>query len=156
MERDPSNCKSYRNGDCGICNSAIASSCQSFEYVPLLTDDEWTVIKSATTSIDSFSNRKPRFSGGPSDMPVSSHPNPNKPNSESLFRKLKEWRLKKAAEEGVPAYVIFHDSTLLEISRLRPASTAALLSVRGIGKIKYQRYADEIYEIIKAEQKERT
>lgn len=157
LERDPSNCKSYRNNDCGICNSAIAASCEFFEYVPILSDDEWKTIKDARTSIDLFNNREPRFSDGAaaqSAAPVIAKPNYE--NADRIFAKLKAWRMMKAHEEGVSAFVIFHDSTLTEISRMPPAPKSALLNIRGVGRVKYARYADEIYEILKAEQKERT
>src|SRR5262249_42128424 len=39
-----------------------------------------------------------------------------------LFEALRAWRRERAAEQRVPPYVIFHDSTLSAIARMRPAS----------------------------------
>jgi superfamily II DNA helicase RecQ len=44
----------------------------------------------------------------------------------------------------VPAYVVFHDSTLAAIAELRPASRADLADVPGIGPAKLERYGDDV------------
>jgi ATP-dependent DNA helicase RecQ len=51
----------------------------------------------------------------------------------ALFDRLRAVRLDVARSRGVPPYVIFHDTTLREMARLRPASVAALLMVKGVG-----------------------
>jgi ATP-dependent DNA helicase RecQ len=50
-----------------------------------------------------------------------------------LFEHLRAVRLDIARSRGVPPYVIFHDVTLREMARLRPASLDALLTVKGVG-----------------------
>ena len=50
-----------------------------------------------------------------------------------LFERLRAVRLEIARSRGVPPYVIFHDATLREMARLRPASINALLEVKGVG-----------------------
>jgi ATP-dependent DNA helicase RecQ len=50
-----------------------------------------------------------------------------------LFERLRAVRLEIARARGVPPYVIFHDATLREMARLRPASIGALLEVKGVG-----------------------
>jgi len=57
-----------------------------------------------------------------------------------LFEKLREWRRRMAEAQGVPPFVIFHDSTLRELARLRPRSEQALNQVSGIGARKLERY----------------
>jgi ATP-dependent DNA helicase RecQ len=59
-----------------------------------------------------------------------------------LFDALREARRALAAEAGVPAYVIFHDSTLREIAAARPSSLAELAKVNGVGRTKLERYGD--------------
>ena len=44
----------------------------------------------------------------------------------------------------MPAYVVFHDSTLAAIAELRPASHADLATVPGIGPAKLERYGDDV------------
>ena len=50
-----------------------------------------------------------------------------------LFERLRALRLEIARQRGVPPYVIFHDTTLREMARLKPTSLSALLDVRGVG-----------------------
>src|SRR4051794_40473802 len=59
-----------------------------------------------------------------------------------LFDALREARRKLATESGVPAYVVFHDSTLREIAAARPATLAELAQVNGVGQAKLARYGD--------------
>jgi ATP-dependent DNA helicase RecQ len=53
---------------------------------------------------------------------------------------LREWRRTTAKEQGVPAFVVLHDTTLEEICRCRPSSIAELLSITGIGERKAEVY----------------
>ncbi|MEG1772550.1 MAG: DNA helicase RecQ [Clostridia bacterium] len=59
-----------------------------------------------------------------------------------LFAKLKRLREKIANEEGVPAYVVFSNSTLIDMSEKMPKSSAEMLNISGIGLIKYGRYGE--------------
>lgn len=61
---------------------------------------------------------------------------------------LREWRRVTAKEQGVPAYVILHDTTLEEICRVRPSSLAELKTVTGIGERKAELYGDEILQAL--------
>src|SRR5215467_4286540 len=58
----------------------------------------------------------------------------------SLFEALRAWRRERAAEQRVPPYVIFHDTTLSAIARKRPASLDDLSKVSGVGQSKLKRY----------------
>jgi ATP-dependent DNA helicase RecQ len=55
---------------------------------------------------------------------------------EALFEKLRSLRRAIADERRVPAYVLFNDSTLRDMARLRPGSSAALSTIKGIGERK--------------------
>ncbi|HMV05463.1 MAG TPA: DNA helicase RecQ [Accumulibacter sp.] len=68
-----------------------------------------------------------------------------------LATRLRQWRADCAREQGVPAYVILHDSTLYELAGRRPASLAELLDVPGIGQAKAQRYGDQLLALLAAE-----
>jgi len=57
---------------------------------------------------------------------------------------LREWRRTTAKEQGVPAYVVLHDTSLDEICRLRPSSIGELLTVTGIGERKADMYGHRI------------
>jgi ATP-dependent DNA helicase RecQ len=66
-----------------------------------------------------------------------------------LFERLRAERLAIARERGVPPYVIFHDATLREMARLRPASLPELLQVKGVGARKAQDLGERFLEAIR-------
>jgi len=68
---------------------------------------------------------------------------------ETLDR-LRRWRLETARAAGVPAYVVFHDTTLAAIASARPASLPELLRVSGVGESKLRKYGDEILQVLRA------
>lgn len=70
------------------------------------------------------------------------------PEALPLFRALRDLRARLAKEQNVPAYVIFHDSTLREIAERRPDSMHALSRVPGIGGAKLARYGDDVLEVV--------
>lgn len=65
-----------------------------------------------------------------------------------LFEALRGWRGRTAKEQGVPAYVIFHDATLREIAVARPASIAALGAISGVGENKLAKYGEQILAVL--------
>jgi ATP-dependent DNA helicase RecQ len=65
-----------------------------------------------------------------------------------LFQALRAWRMQVAREHGVPAYTVFHDSTLEEIARRRPGSTEELSEVSGVGAIKLERYGAAVLDLV--------
>ena len=68
----------------------------------------------------------------------------------AVLAALVEWRRGLARASSVPAFVIFHDSTLRAIATSLPATRAALLRVSGIGPVKAERYADAVLAIVRA------
>jgi ATP-dependent DNA helicase RecQ len=68
----------------------------------------------------------------------------------SLFERLRAVRLEIARSRGVPPYVIFHDTTLREMARVRPASIDALLTVKGVGARKADDLGGVFLEAIRA------
>jgi ATP-dependent DNA helicase RecQ len=69
------------------------------------------------------------------------------PEARSLFERLRQWRFETAKEQGVPAYVIFHDKTLKEIAQCRPANREALMTVPGVGQAKMERYGEALLRL---------
>ncbi|WP_086023789.1 DNA helicase RecQ [Streptomyces sp. MspMP-M5] len=65
-----------------------------------------------------------------------------------LFEALRGWRGRTAKEQGVPAYVIFHDATLREIAVARPADIAQLGTINGVGENKLAKYGEQILEVL--------
>src|SRR5690606_8469374 len=70
------------------------------------------------------------------------------PHEEPLWEALRACRKRLADEQGVPPYVIFHDSTLLAILRERPLSEAELLQISGVGQRKQERYGEPFLAVV--------
>ena len=61
---------------------------------------------------------------------------------------LKEWRLNRSKADDIPAYVVFHNSTLAEIASRRPKTIAELASVPGVGPTKLERYGRDVLDAL--------
>ena len=61
---------------------------------------------------------------------------------------LKEWRLNRSKADDIPAYVVFHNSTLAEIASRRPKTIAELASVPGVGPAKLERYGRDVLDAL--------
>ena len=69
--------------------------------------------------------------------------------SVDVFQALREWRKGVAKEHGVPAYTVFHDTTLQEIARLLPDSLDRLRGISGIGATKLERYGEPLLHVVR-------
>nr|WP_024799602.1 DNA helicase RecQ [Nocardia sp. BMG51109] len=72
------------------------------------------------------------------------------PADADLFERLRAWRASVAKEQGVPAYVVFHDATLREIAARKPADLAQLGAISGIGENKRAKYGEGVLEVVTA------
>ena len=70
------------------------------------------------------------------------------PEQESVFEKLRAWRGATAKEQGVPAYVVFHDATLRGIAVAAPSSLAELAGISGVGESKLSKYGESILALL--------
>jgi ATP-dependent DNA helicase RecQ len=68
----------------------------------------------------------------------------------ALFEALRAWRGAEAKEQGVPAYVIFHDATLREIATSVPSTLEQLGTVTGIGESKLEKYGEQLLSALAA------
>ena len=75
---------------------------------------------------------------------------PVQPTDLPLFGALRDLRALLAREQNVPAYVIFHDSTLRNIAEQRPGSMDELSKVGGIGGAKLERYGQQVLDAVRA------
>jgi ATP-dependent DNA helicase RecQ len=69
------------------------------------------------------------------------------PAAQTLWQALRAWRLDEARRQELPPYVIFHDATLIEVARRRPASLDALADIPGIGRSKLDRYGAAVLRV---------
>lgn len=73
---------------------------------------------------------------------------PGGPPDEALMERLREWRREEATRRGVPAYVVFHDRTLLAIAAARPGSPEGLAGISGIGPGKLAAYGAAVLALV--------
>ncbi|HXU92934.1 MAG TPA: DNA helicase RecQ [Gallionella sp.] len=69
-------------------------------------------------------------------------------NDDPLWRALKAKRTELAREQGVPPYVIFHDSTLLEILNCKPQTLDEMGRISGVGQAKLAKYGDAFLQVV--------
>ncbi|MFC4011672.1 DNA helicase RecQ [Nonomuraea purpurea] len=74
------------------------------------------------------------------------------PEATAVFERLRAWRGATAKEQGVPAYVIFHDATLREIAALGPSTLAELSTVNGVGENKLAKYGEQVLQTLRGEE----
>jgi DNA helicase II / ATP-dependent DNA helicase PcrA len=67
-----------------------------------------------------------------------------------LYAALKKWRLQRATADDVPAYVVFHNTTLAEIAGRKPRDVSELRTVPGVGPAKLERYGAEVLAVLRA------
>lgn len=73
---------------------------------------------------------------------------PNLGMDASLFEKLRAWRREVAKERAIPAYVVFHDATLMRIAAVRPSTVAQLRSISGVGSRRAEDYGEALVAIV--------
>ena len=73
------------------------------------------------------------------------------PVDPQLFERLRQLRTELAEEEGVAAFLIFHDKTLRAIAGHKPETSAALLEIPGIGDLKVERYGRRVLQVVNGE-----
>ncbi|MCF3122674.1 DNA helicase RecQ [Streptomyces arenae] len=95
--------------------------------------------KRAPAARASKSERKAKSAAAAAELPQEAVP---------LFEALRAWRAAQAKEQGVPAYVIFHDATLREIAMLRPAAVADLAGISGVGEKKRATYGEGVVGVV--------
>ena len=91
------------------------------------------------------------------DLPEKAAPQPRRERRErqlaagdrALFEALRQCRLSIAQEQDVPAYVIFHDATLMDMASSRPLDAAQLLAINGVGRRKLEQYGAAFLEVIR-------
>jgi ATP-dependent DNA helicase RecQ len=73
------------------------------------------------------------------------------PADTAMFERLRAWRAGSAKEQGVPAYVIFHDATLRQIAVQVPADLAGLSGISGVGDAKLAKYGEQILTVLRGD-----
>lgn len=67
--------------------------------------------------------------------------------NEELRERLQQWRSERFKKDNVPAFMIMHQSTLMEIAARTPKTKADLLRIKGFGEERFKKYGEEILAI---------
>ncbi len=94
--------------------------------------------------------RAARAKGAAGPAAPGAEPSELPPAAAGMFERLRSWRGAAAREQGVPAYVIFHDATLRQIAARGPATLAELAAISGVGEAKLARYGQQILDVLAA------
>ena len=76
------------------------------------------------------------------------------PEERAIFERLRSLRKELADSRGIPAYVVFHDTTLREMAARRPRDRSQMLDVTGVGPVKFERYGDAFLHALNAASRE--
>ena len=69
--------------------------------------------------------------------------------NEELKEKLQQWRTERFMADNIPAFMVMHQGTLMDIATIIPQNKAELMGIKGFGKAKYEKYGEEILAICK-------
>ncbi|MFJ9708640.1 DNA helicase RecQ [Streptomyces sp. NPDC101234] len=107
--------------------------------VPLRKEPKKPAVSRSASSGTSGSSGKGKTKAAVAELPENLLP---------AFEALRAWRAEQAREQGVPAYVIFHDATLREIVSRWPESVAELGTVGGVGEKKLMTYGEGVLGVL--------
>ena len=132
-----------------IAIGAVAVDAEAFNTLQL-TDASRAVLKGEVAvrlrqSVSSPGQRKAKRGAAAAPLPATLDA-----DGQSRYLALKAWRAEVAREHNLPAYVIFHDATLLAIAELAPHSLDELQGVSGIGAKKLEAYGQEVLRVVVA------
>jgi ATP-dependent DNA helicase RecQ len=117
----------------------------------LKTDDEYPVLKLGTTASEVLKNGKTvqmKLSKEKQKAEIVINKKQARSVDNRLFAVLRELRFAIAKEQNVPAFVIFPDSTLIDMCLKIPATHEEFLNVSGVGQVKLERYGEKFLKAI--------
>ncbi|WP_419918253.1 UvrD-helicase domain-containing protein [Candidatus Poriferisocius sp.] len=104
------------------------------------------------SSTDRAARTRPVTPVEPAPRKSTPRPKLQRPNDivgEAAFKALKAWRLERSRTDGVPAFVVFSNITLVELATRRPTTNAELLAISGIGPAKLDTYGEDIKKVLR-------
>jgi len=121
----------------------------NYEYLQQ-TDGQYPVLKLTDKARDVLYKKQNVYLSSPVNIVIAKEPviYQQHPYEQLLFDNLKEFRRKIAHEENLPAYIIFSDSTLLDLATYLPLSENDLLKISGFGTIKLQKYGPQFLSVV--------
>ena len=120
-----------------------------FDYL-LQSDGQYPVLKLTENAKDVLYKKQNVYLSSPVNIVIAKEPviYQQHPYEKELFDKLKGLRNKLAHEENLPAYIIFSDSTLLDLATYLPLSENDLLKISGFGVVKLEKYGQAFLKAV--------
>lgn len=119
------------------------------DLIKTLLDLEYVNLKEGTYSMLKLNPRSIRVLKSKEKVICKlSEDSEEKMENKELFNKLRLWRKEKANALGIKPYIIFSDSTLIELTNKIPKNKEELLNIRGMGEKKLEKYGEEVLRVI--------
>jgi ATP-dependent DNA helicase RecQ len=114
------------------------------------TDGQYPVLHLTEKGRTALNKREPVYLSAPVHIEIAKEPQvyQQHPYEKELFESLKKLRNKIAHEENVPAYIIFSDSTLMDLATYLPININDLLKISGFGQVKTEKYGQAFLEVV--------
>ncbi|MEO6454131.1 MAG: RecQ family ATP-dependent DNA helicase, partial [Ginsengibacter sp.] len=114
------------------------------------SDGQYPVLKLTEKAKDVLYKKESVYLSSPVNIVIAKEPviYQQHPYEKELFENLKSIRSKIAHEENLPAYIIFSDSTLLDLATYLPLSENDLLKISGFGMVKLERYGQPLLQAV--------
>jgi ATP-dependent DNA helicase RecQ len=107
-----------------------------------LSEGQYPTVKLQEPAIEVLTGRVSVF------QKISRKPMAAAAGDDGLFDRLRQLRKELAQRDKVPPYIVFSDSTLREMSEVRPITAAELLGVKGVGEAKFRTYGAAFLDVL--------
>lgn len=124
----------------------------------ILTDAQYPVLELTESSYEVLDGKpvfmkvakeQPKKPGKKEQKPKKALPDGGGEVDRNLFEKLRSLRMEIAKKEKVPPYIVFSDKTLLQMCRIRPKNKEEMMTVSGVGEMKYDKYGEAFLEALR-------
>jgi ATP-dependent DNA helicase RecQ len=121
----------------------------NYDYLKT-SDAEFPVVQLTEKGRSALANREAIYLSAPVNIEIIKEPEIYQEHSyeKELFEKVKQLRNQIARQENVPPYVIFSDSTLLDLATYLPLNQDDLLKISGFGSFKTEKYGSKFLEVV--------
>jgi len=121
----------------------------NYDYMKVF-DGEFPVLQLTDKGRSVLMKREPIFLTAPIHIEIAKEPEIYQQHAyeKELFEKAKQLRNQIAREENVPPYIIFSDSTLLDLATYLPLHLNDLLMISGFGSFKTEKYGNKFLEMV--------
>lgn len=118
------------------------------DFIKSLIDLGYIELKPGTYSMLILNNRSIKVLKSEEKVLMKLQKSEDEIINKELYNALKSWRKIKATKENIRPYIIFSDSTLIEMANNKPRTEEEIMNIRGMGEKKLEKYGDELLKVI--------